>query len=136
MLLFVKENRKIPIFLSECYPVAMSAASTLTNQAIDCVYQDGGYAWRASSTGIYDTQKGAFRTAAKKGVADVIGCYRGILVALEIKIGKDRLSPEQDGFLKNIQNAGGFAATVTDKENLKWQWHKIKTAIDERLGPA
>lgn len=108
----------------------MSEANKLTNQAIEAIYQDGGFAWRASSTGIYDQKAGAYRTAAKKGVADVLGCYKGFLIAFEIKIGKDRLSDEQDGFLKNIHHAGGFAAVVTDEENLKWHWHKIKQAIE------
>src|SRR3990167_10690517 len=85
----------------------MSAAAELTNQIIDFVYRKGGYSWRASSVGIYDQQKRAYRTAAKKGVADILICFKGQLIAVEVKIGKDHLSLEQQGFLENIRAAGG-----------------------------
>ena len=85
----------------------MSEASQLTNQIIDFIYRRGGYSWRASSTGIYDQKAGAFRTGSKKGVSDILACFKGQLIAIEVKIGKDRLSPEQQGFLENISAAGG-----------------------------
>lgn len=102
---------------------AMSAATKLTNQIIDFIYRQGGYAWRASSTGIYDTQKGSYRTAAKKGVSDILACMNGKLIAIEIKIGKDRLSEEQTGFIENIIHAGGYAFVVIDFEQFKEEWN-------------
>lgn len=107
----------------------MSAATKLTNQVIDFVYRKKGYAWRASSTGVFDQKAGAYRTAAKKGVADILCCIppAGQLVAIEIKIGKDRLSDEQIGFLKNIKNVGGRAFVVFDFEQFKNEWEKLST---------
>ena len=92
----------------------MSEASNLTNQIINFIYQQGGYAWRASSVGVYDQQAGGYRTASKKGVSDVLACWRGRLIAIEVKIGKDRLSDEQQGFIKNIQHVGGIALVAKD----------------------
>lgn len=109
----------------------MSESSNLTNQIIDFIYRQGGYAWRASSVGIYDQQKGAYRTAPKKGVSDILACIPpiGRLVAIEIKIGKDRLSPEQQGFLENISAAGGIAFVASDFEGFLKQWsEKLSTA--------
>lgn len=103
----------------------MSAANELTNQIIDFIYRAGGYAWRASSVGVFDTKQQRFRTAAKKGVADVLACLRGRLIAVEVKIGKDRLSDEQDGFLRNIRATGGLAFVATDFEQFKEEWSKI-----------
>ena len=102
----------------------MSDASNLTNQIIDYIYSVGGYAWRASSVGVYDTKTHAYRTAPKKGVSDVLACWKGKLIAVEIKIGKDRLSDEQAGFLCNIIHAGGIAFTAKDFDNFKEQWKK------------
>ena len=85
----------------------MSAANELTNQIIDHVYKAGGYAWRASSVGVFDSKRAMFRASAKKGVADILACFKGQLIAVEVKIGKDRLSPEQEGFLENISAVGG-----------------------------
>ena len=102
--------------------IAMSAATQLTNQIIDHIYRAGGYAWRASSVGVFDTKKMYFRASAKKGVADVLSVYKGILIAVEIKIGKDRLSDEQEGFMANIRNAGGRAFVATEFEQFKEEW--------------
>jgi len=104
----------------------MSAATELTNKVIDLIYRFNGYAWRAESSGIFDKNLGGYRTAPKKGVADVLACYRGRLIAVEIKIGKDSLSDEQDGFLKNIIAAGGLAVVAKDFEEFtKWWIEKV-----------
>ena len=100
----------------------MTDASDLTNQIINHIYKAGGYAWRASSTGIYDEKRSAFRTAAKKGVADVLACYQSRMIAVEVKIGKDRLSPEQTGFLANVEHAGGLTFVAKDSESFKAWW--------------
>ena len=67
----------VVMFFSCWYNLKMSDASNLTNQIIDYIYSAGGYAWRASSQGVYDQQAGAYRTAAKKGVSDVLACFKG-----------------------------------------------------------
>jgi Holliday junction resolvase len=103
----------------------MSQATELTNQIIDFVYRQGGYAWRASSTGVYDQQRQSFRTSAKKGVADVLACLDGRLIAIEVKIGKDRLSAEQEGFLANIKHAGGLAFVAKDFDSFQDEWKTI-----------
>ena len=100
----------------------MSEATDLTNQIIDYIYRQDGYAWRAASTGVYEEKIQRFRTGPKKGVADVLGCHRGRLLAIEIKIGKDRLSPEQEGFIKYIQHTGGLTFIAHDFESFKVWW--------------
>ena len=104
----------------------MSQASDLTNQIINFIYRQGGYAWRASSVGIYDQGKHAYRTAPKKGVSDILACVRGQLIAIEVKIGKDKLSLEQQGFLENIKNAGGKSMVATDFESFLTGWKDLK----------
>lgn len=104
------------------YTFPMSEATTLTNQIIDHIYRAGGYAWRSSSVGVFDTSQQRFRAAAKKGVADVLACYQGLLVAVEVKIGKDRISPEQEGFLANIIAAGGYAFIAKNLEDFREWW--------------
>lgn len=101
----------------------MSEANSLTLKVINHIYQEGGYAWRATSVGVFDTKQARFRASAKKGVADVLACFKGHLIAVEIKIGKDRLSGEQEGFLKNIQHAGGIAIVAKNFDDFKISWH-------------
>lgn len=43
-----------------------------------------------------------------KGWSDLIGfTYRGIFVGLEVKVGRDRLSPEQIDFRDSLKACGG-----------------------------
>lgn len=111
----------------------MSDATELTNKIIHQFYTDGAYAWRQSSTGVYDEKAGHYRTAAKKGVSDILACFKGMLIAIEIKIGSDRLSDEQKGFRDNILHVGGFAATVSDFEEFEEWWGAKRVEIENRL---
>jgi hypothetical protein len=43
------------------------------------------------------------------GVSDLIGCYRGKALAIEVKSGKDKLTDAQSKFLENWRRAGGIA---------------------------
>lgn len=110
-----------------------SPANDLTNKIINEFYLAGAFSWRAESAGVFDKQKGIYRTAPKKGVADILAVYKGIFIAIEVKIGKDRLSPEQDGFLKNIQHAGGYSGIASTFDEFKVWWFKTKVFIDDRL---
>jgi hypothetical protein len=101
----------------------MSVTTELTNQIIDFIYRQDGYAWRSSSTGIFDRKIGGYRTAAKRGVSDILACFKGQLIAIEIKIGKDRLSPEQEGFILSVNHTGGKAFVVHDLEEFMFYWN-------------
>ena len=102
-----------------------SPANQLTNQILQFLYENGAYAWRQNTGGIYDKNIGIYRMSAKKGVSDILACYKGKLIAIEVKIGKDRLSPEQAGFIQNIIHAGGSAFVACDFEQFKTWWSEM-----------
>lgn len=113
----------------------MSKANVLTNHIIAHLYKKGVFAWRASSTGIYDRNKGHFRTAPKKGVSDILAVLppTGKLVAIEVKIGKDRMSPEQTGFHKNVIRMGGEVFIAKDFELFKEWFDDLLSKIDNGM---
>ncbi len=43
------------------------------------------------------------------GISDIIGCYRGRMIAIELKAPKGTLSPAQEEFIRQINEAGGLA---------------------------
>ena len=105
------------------------ASADLTNEVINYIYVAGGFAWRASSVGVFDTKRMHFRAAAKKGVSDILSIYKGRLIAVEIKIGTDSLSDEQKGFMKNIQHYGGFSIIASTLEQFKKEWEEVIVLI-------
>jgi Holliday junction resolvase len=44
-----------------------------------------------------------------KGVPDILGCYQGKFLGIEVKTEKGKPSPEQVRFIQNLNDAGGIA---------------------------
>ncbi len=55
---------------------------------------------------------GAFSEA---GVADLLICYQGNFIALEVKVGKEEPRLNQLAFLRSIEKAGGKAGWCNEK---------------------
>ena len=50
----------------------------------------------------------------RKGIPDIIACYRGVFIGIECKAGKNKPTKLQFHELNNIKNAGGLALVFTD----------------------
>jgi len=95
-----------------------SASNSLTDAVIKLFQVNGGNAWRINTMGIYDKEKGSYRTSGmKKGLPDVIGIYRGRFIGVEVKIGYDKQSEDQKKREVEINAAGGkyFIAKTFDQ---------------------
>ncbi len=73
----------------------------------------------------YLESKGAYVvkvvTASKKGVPDIIACYKGQFVGIEVKRPetKTNVSPLQSYNLKKIEEAGGLSFVAWDLAQVK-----------------
>jgi hypothetical protein len=80
--------------------------------------QKNCFAWVNTSTGIYDPTKKVFRrrtgTGMINGVADILGIWRGIPLAIEVKRPGGKLSPKQKDFLERFACQGGIAIVADD----------------------
>lgn len=101
----------------------MSQANELTIKILNFLFRNGIFAWRQNNLGLFDKRLGIYRPAGgKKGVSDILCCHQSWLICIEIKIGKDSLSLEQEGFLENIEKAGGIAMVVKTFKDFENQW--------------
>ena len=61
-----------------------------------------------------------------RGISDIIGCYKGHFLAIEVKNQTNKLSEHQEAFLDNVRRSGGIAfvaRSVNDCiDNLKPYW--------------
>jgi len=68
---------------------------------------------KIQSVGIYDSIRKRYRKPMSKihrnGISDILACYKGRFIAIEVKSKKGRPSPDQLKFLTDIQKAGGIA---------------------------
>jgi len=46
------------------------------------------------------------------GIPDIILCYKGLFVAFEAKVGRNKLTKLQEATIAQIQAAGGYALVV------------------------
>ena len=67
----------------------------------------GCLAWRANS-GIAVTASRNIIRANVKGCADILACYRGRFIAIEVKTAVGRQSQQQRRFQAAVERAGGL----------------------------
>ncbi len=53
------------------------------------------------------------------GVPDILACYKGRFIGIEVKNEKGKTSPLQDINLKQIQEAGGISIVARSVEEVK-----------------
>jgi len=90
----------------------MTNTNALTKSIVDWLNMSGHFVWRNNNAAVYDPTRKVFRSnSTKKGIADIIGAHRdnGKLIAIEVKVGKDRLTPEQVAFLNDVKQRGGIS---------------------------
>ena len=51
---------------------------------------------------------------SKVGVSDLLVCYKGYFIALELKVGSYSPDPLQISYLQKIRDAGGFGLILRD----------------------
>lgn len=95
-------------------------ANALTKSVLDYMTMQGFKVWRQNNIAAFDAKIKSYRKfTGLKGVADVIGYCKstGVFVAVEVKAGKDTLSPEQKIFLADSKNAGCMSFCCVDNIN-------------------
>ena len=95
--------------------------NALTQQAIRIFSLCGFECWRQNNSAVYDPTKKVFRAnSSTPGISDIMGYHKqtGRILAVEIKTGRDKLSPFQERFLSGIEKAGGFAFVIKTVDDL------------------
>ena len=95
--------------------------STLTRQIITALREHGGF-W-------FKTHGSAYQVA---GLPDIIGCYRGRFVGLEVKLpgGENTLSLRQRVMLERIEQHGGISNVVTSKRGALDVLGRVDSLLD------
>lgn len=101
--------------------VAKISANALTKQVIKILWLKGWQVWRQNNAAVYDPTKNIFRSNSTiKGISDIIGFNKkdARFIAIEIKVGKDKLSVEQKLFLDYVNKSGGIGLEVRKIEDI------------------
>jgi hypothetical protein len=94
----------------------------LTTSCIKYATIVGYKVWRNNNGAVYDPKIGCFRKNKNKllGVPDIIGFHRitGKFIGIEIKVGKDKLSPEQILFINEAINSSCICLVVKEMNDI------------------
>jgi hypothetical protein len=110
-------------------------ANDTTTAIITYLNYNGFHVWRNNTHGVYDVKKQVFRKLQyqQRGVSDIIG-YRkedAKFIAIEVKIGTDRLSEEQEGFLIGLKESTGISMVAHSFDDFltRWEYKKLHGMI-------
>lgn len=101
-------------------PKIKTKTNSLTKYTLRILDLSGFYVWRQNNGGVYDPIKQVFRrNSSTPGISDILGFDKktGKIIAVEIKTGKDVLSPYQERFLNDVSKAGGYSFVVNTFED-------------------
>lgn len=99
---------KIPVKPKTKKSPSQSLANVLTKAIIDYITLNGGVAWRINNVAVVMPDGSRRAGGMVRGIADIHACIKGKHLSIEVKIGKDKQSPEQIAMQKSIEKAGGI----------------------------
>ncbi|MEA2036380.1 MAG: hypothetical protein U9O94_02645 [Nanoarchaeota archaeon] len=81
-------------------------------------YIKEGYFFKVNTMGVYDPTIGKHRKNMNKyainGISDILGCFMGVFMAMEVKLPSNKKRPDaQIDFINMINKTGGKAGFVT-----------------------
>lgn len=64
---------------------------------------------KINNGGVFSQSRQTYIPSRQKGISDILACYKGYFIAIEVKRKGAKPTPEQLGFLDEVRRAGGFA---------------------------
>jgi len=111
-------------------PKSITATEHEIQQAIiDLIKARGGVVTRVNSGSAVFKRDGVTQVikGAEKGTSDLICCYRGVYLAIEVKRAGKKATPEQIAFLESVAKAGGVGLVAYDSEFVESILNEIDT---------
>lgn len=112
-----------------------SLTNETTQRILTFLFHAGVFAWRENVLPIPLPGGRGFRPGSKSGKPDIVGIlpalwgssmYQGRFLGVEIKTGRDRLRPEQEGFHTQARKLGAVILVVKDFNDFIKQWEQLK----------
>lgn len=105
--------------------------SQITKAILEYLAYKDIFAWKVNSGMFFfkDIKTGKTRMfkAGLKGMSDIIGIIKGgIFLAIEVKVPKGKLTPDQKSFLDKIKQCGGISFVAHNIEEVE---QKLKNII-------
>lgn len=111
---------------------------TIERSILDFLRWKRVFAFKVENGGVFDEKRKAFRFSAMRtrGIADIIGVYKGRPLAIEVKTPTGRLSDHQKIFLSDWSSAGGVAVVARSVDDVLDLIAEIDLQLGDSIGTA
>ncbi len=100
-----KKHPTVPIHAVPRTKYSDKNANGLTNAICDYIRLTGNYADRINNMGVMRNGR-MTRSGTRRGIADIMASKAGRMVAIEVKIGRDRQSDDQKKIQAEVERSG------------------------------
>ena len=107
----------------------MAVKKKITEKAIEKAiltylnYLPSCFAWKNNNGGVFDPARGKFRANKNphvfNGVSDILGIYKGRMLAIEVKKPGGKATDSQQDFINRIKKMGGVAGVCTSVDEAR-----------------
>jgi len=101
----------------------------LQTRIIQIITDRGGVATRVNSGGAISKRGGRIKLA-EAGTSDIIACYRGQYLAIEVKYLDEKVSEKQQEFGDKVDKAGGWFVVARNLANIDWVLDEIEQYLE------
>lgn len=93
--------------------------SELKRQILDLLKLCGVFAWNSRNVGVYDSRRGRYIPSPVKGLPDILGVLPGgRMIAIEVKVGRNRLTIHQEVFLSQLEHMGALVCVARSLDDV------------------
>lgn len=114
----------------------MTPESNIRNAICSWLSLKRAFAFVHDSVGIYDPVRRRFRANNNrfriKGVADILGIWRGRFLAIEVKVKGRYPTPEQKAFLERVNQEGGIGFVARSIDDVIQELEPVKQEEDKK----
>ena len=107
----------------------------IQNSIIEWLRWNGAFVWQNDSTGVWDPVRKVYRKRHGgyfiKGVADILGIWRGRPLAIEVKRPGEYPNDDQRTFLRNFNKAGGIGMVARSIEDVMGRLRDERPCTDD-----
>lgn len=91
---------------------------TLQKKIIDYLESIGAVVVKVNNGAVYNPYRKSWIPPRRKGVSDILCCYKGYFIAIEVKGTGSYATKEQKEFIEQVKINGGFGITTRKFEEV------------------
>lgn len=100
-------------------PKKKVSEKTLQKKIIDFLESVGAVVVKVNNGAVYNPYRKSWIPPRRKGISDIIACFNGYFIAIEVKGTGSYPTKEQKEFIEQVKEKGGFGIVTRSLEDVQ-----------------